>query len=1581
MMRFFKGLLGNSEELSENEEEGGVSSSHIEREVIEVDLVEIKEMIERGEEEIASRILIDSLSIEPWNSTLLNELSKIRSPDYAHLLSIDSLRGNPYQSSILESLLNYESRLFIENKTQGIDYLTTRISRVIYSKSIIDKSDSMEAISRVIKKSYSSNPFKSRDLALSLMRIISSISDSKCLEIFFSLTRNMKDQRINKLAFLASKRERRYFLSLREIGCFEETDDRDFERSSILQRIVEVLFNGSMEDIEILLADVLVKDAGYSSFKEGLEMISPYSGSIYDFLEKKSSEGTSREMLIDEIRHFRSELIGEFESGNLLVGSDYEKGNFSEDIRQLPLHSIESRIRDALLESYHIDTLADEVSLTLKDENINDRRRMEIILSFAKGVRVRNKVKALNFLNREIAEDSRDERVKRLVARLLEDLGRIEEALSELSGLEQPSSIDLLTRMEQTKKWLNDGYDLDYLGDQSEGYEASDRIFYNVHSSLPYVTSGYTIRTRGVVSKLKEKGLDISVETRWGFPVDREDILLEEEGLPEKILDSGVTYYFDPDSGGIKENKFEEFSQLAALSILERAKKRTPMAIISASDSSIGLASSMVARALKIPFIYEMRGIWAFTRAANHHDFEGSTHYNLLLRLERQCALSAETVITISEEMKGLVESWGVEESKILVVPNGIDANISEMLIETNQSEKLEKKEEPIIFGYLGSMVPYEGLENLVEAAQKLSDLGEDGIKFVVVGDGKSRQNIEDEIQRRGVEDIFELRDRIPNDEIANFYSEVDVIVLPRLGFKVCEIVPALKPLEAMAYRKCLICSDVAPMKELLTHQSNGLLFERENVNDLVEKIIFLKNNPGMISKYGEAGWETANSERSLDNLLEPLAMKIYSLLILKESQSRLPKTEKMRGLIREKILIGMEGDLDRVFEIFSDYISQCNSLRMKKNCFLAFVRAIGDYDTSDSTDFFYEFEGFSDRRSARSVITFARRGGDLDTVARILKRYRGEMDEEFTSRFKNINLKKVTSGGDIFVWPTSERNLANDRPKVACILDRFSYDSLKFEFELHSIPRKSYQEFFEQYDFDFVFMESFWGSHNGDWKFAMSSNSSPMGQELNEMIEYIKNRGLTTVFWNKEDPINYDIFIKSARRFDYIFTSDENIIPKYIEECGHDRVFPLEFACEPRLHNPIRNRLYERDLSFAGAWYERGYENRKEQMRLLLDASMNYKLDIFDRFFDDESPNKFPKKYQGFVRGSLTYDEARTTYRMYKAVLNVNTIQDSPTMFSRRVYEVMASSTCVISTPSVGVEAFENGVFVVRNKKEAKETIDKLMENKLLREKEAHLGYRNVMTNHTYKKRVKFILEKIGMIGEAEKDAPLVSLVCVSNRPSMVDNIVANFERQEYGNLELLLCMTASNNDIKKIRKKIINPRIKLVRVGKSLSLGGCLNRGFSRARGEYIGKFDDDDYYGSNYVSDQMICFDFSDADIVGKTSIFMHNGHDGNVYRRYPENSHRFQRLVLGPTILIKREVFDKVKFKDLSVGEDTNFIRDAEAQNYKIYASDPFNFLYVRQAKKGFHSWNPDQDELLKGAELIGKIDDWDELVNI
>ncbi len=66
--------------------------------------------------------------------------------------------------------------------------------------------------------------------------------------------------------------------------------------------------------------------------------------------------------------------------------------------------------------------------------------------------------------------------------------------------------------------------------------------------------------------------------------------------------------------------------------------------------------------------------------------------------------------------------------------------------------------------------------------------------------------------------------------------------------------------------------------------------------------------------------------------------------------------------------------------------------------------------------------------------------------------------------------------------------------------------------------------------------------------------------------------------------------------------------------------------------------------------------------------------LDIYDRYADDPDRARlgFPAPYADDVLGSLSYDRTVEAYRRYAAFLNVNSVTDSPTMFSRRVFEIL---------------------------------------------------------------------------------------------------------------------------------------------------------------------------------------------------------------------------------------------------------------------------------------------------------------------
>ena len=540
----------------------------------------------------------------------------------------------------------------------------------------------------------------------------------------------------------------------------------------------------------------------------------------------------------------------------------------------------------------------------------------------------------------------------------------------------------------------------------------------------------------------------------------------------------------------------------------------------------------------------------------------------------------------------------------------------------------------------------------------------------------------------------------------------------------------------------------------------------------------------------------------------------------------------------------------------------------------------------------------------------------------------------------------------------------------VACLLDRFSFDCFSYEMNLIPVSKSNWRSILSRPDIDFFLAESIWSGHDGGWQFAMSSFDTAAGNQLKQLLSFCKEEGVKTIFWNKEDPVNYDSFIDVAKQFDYIFTSDSGQIPKYIHECGHDNVYSLPFAAQPIIHNPIRNNLPSHDVGFAGSWYIREHGNRKRDTKLLLDAASSHGLHIFDRFYGTDNRNKFPEEYNDFIKGSLSYKETCMAYRVYKLFLNVNSVSDSPTMFSRRVFEVLASASTLVSSPSRGMEEMLGDCLVVVDDHQiASETINNLLSDDFARKSIAHRGYREVMNNHTYFHRLKEIFSVSG-INYANHESLLVSCICVSNRPHLIDDVIQKFDLQTYANKELVILLEADDAIFQNISDKIDKrDDIMLHRASEKEILGALFNRGVNLSHGEYIAKWDDDDLYGPEYLSDSLLGFKYSSASVVGKLESFMFHEGTNSLYTRFENKAFRYQQLILGPTIIAKRKVFDSIRFQERSRGEDTNFLKDCLKSGLKIFATDPYNFIYWRSADKTKHTWQPDDDELLKNAKKI------------
>lgn len=548
----------------------------------------------------------------------------------------------------------------------------------------------------------------------------------------------------------------------------------------------------------------------------------------------------------------------------------------------------------------------------------------------------------------------------------------------------------------------------------------------------------------------------------------------------------------------------------------------------------------------------------------------------------------------------------------------------------------------------------------------------------------------------------------------------------------------------------------------------------------------------------------------------------------------------------------------------------------------------------------------------------------------------------------------------------------------IATILDTFSESCFRYEADLVPLSTRAWRDEMTRHRPAFLLCESAWMGNGGQWQYLMSKYAAREVNPLRELLAWCKEQGVPRVFWNKEDPSNFDVFKDVAADFDHVFTTDADCIPRYRQLLGHDRIYALPFAAQPAIHNPVQDAVRRNGaVCFAGSWRARKYPERATDSEVLLGPALDLGLEIFDRNAGSKNAAElaFPPPFAGAVKGALDYDAMLSAYRGYKVFLNVNSVKASPTMFARRVFELMACGTPVVSSDSAGIRAMLGTlVKIASTPEETRAHLERLLGDPDYRGRFAHAGYREVLERHTYRHRLDEILAVLGIERPASRP-PRVTILAGTNRPDRIENLLGSIRRQIHPDLEPIILLNSDAYDLAAVEAAAADiPNLKVFQLPESYTLAECLNHGIEHATGAWVAKFDDDDYYGAHYISDLLLATRYTDAGVLGKRGCFCYLEASNQLVHRFPEQVHRHVELVLGATMFIRRDVFDQVRFLPVNRGTDTMFQNRCRELGIDIYAADPYNFIMVRQANPESHTWRiKDEQIVAKSRPVAARLD--------
>ncbi|GAB2662611.1 glycosyltransferase [Arenimonas aestuarii] len=467
-------------------------------------------------------------------------------------------------------------------------------------------------------------------------------------------------------------------------------------------------------------------------------------------------------------------------------------------------------------------------------------------------------------------------------------------------------------------------------------------------------------------------------------------------------------------------------------------------------------------------------------------------------------------------------------------------------------------------------------------------------------------------------------------------------------------------------------------------------------------------------------------------------------------------------------------------------------------------------------------------------------------------------------------------SSGDSHAGP---RPAAPDRLRdlrVVAIMDEFTQACFEPECQLTPLSLADWRAQVDSVRPHLLLVESAWHGLRSEWEKKVPQCSD----DLRELVSYCRSKGIPTAFWNKEDPVHYALFLRTAALFDVVFTTDMDRLKSYRQDLGHARVHLLPFAAQPRVHNPVERYDRKDAFCFAGSYYAK-YPERRADFDLLVEAASALRpVEIYDRNHGKDDPGlAFPEKYQPLVQGSLPFTAIDRAYKGYRYAITINTVKQSQSMFARRAFELLACNTLTISNYSRGLRALLGDLVPsAGDARRLREVLQPLLDDESAMRRFRLAGLRKVMSEHTYGHRLAWLASHALGEGIAPAAARVVVVARVSDQAG-VDAALAGHDAQQWPDKSLVL-----------VAAEGFLPAMPAGRRDLSV-LGEAQSRTLFPAEawpGAWVAVLDPRDHYGPAYLTDLALVARYAEVDFAAKSACFRWTDggpvlvEDGSQYR---------------------------------------------------------------------------------------------------
>ena len=280
---------------------------------------------------------------------------------------------------------------------------------------------------------------------------------------------------------------------------------------------------------------------------------------------------------------------------------------------------------------------------------------------------------------------------------------------------------------------------------------------------------------------------------------------------------------------------------------------RPDVVIATSPQLLVGLSGWWLARAKRVPFVFEVRDLWPESLIAVGMGRPDSILHRVLAKLAGFLYAKSDHIVVVTPAFKDhLIRHWCVPPEKISIVENGVETDLFRPGPPDEQLRRELGLEGKFVVSYIGTMGMAHGLETLIESAAGLQQSAPQ-VMFLLVGEGAEKDRIIALAKSRVLTNMHfvdqQVREKIP-DYIR--LSNACLVLLRKTElFKT--VIPT-KMLEFMSCGVAVILVVDGQARQVVEEAQAGLFVEPGVPKVLAEAVIQLANDAELRQSLGANG-------------------------------------------------------------------------------------------------------------------------------------------------------------------------------------------------------------------------------------------------------------------------------------------------------------------------------------------------------------------------------------------------------------------------------------------------------------------------------------------------------------------------------------------------------------------------------------------------------------------------------------------------------------------------------------------------------------------------------------------------------